>query len=171
MRFEPMTPETLPGAKSLVNSIFPRQGPGERLFFWAWERRDRRTVGLLVRLAGVADLGDFWVALDKDETVVGTIGLYRTRKDAHEAVWLSWFTVAPDERGQGLGGRLLDFAIEQARASGVSYLRLYTGTDPIMAKAQQVYESRGLHVYKTTNLLIARVIYRQLELTGPASPA
>jgi len=57
MRFEPMTPETLPGAKSLVNSIFPRQGPGERLFFWAWERRDRRTVGLLVRLAGVADLG------------------------------------------------------------------------------------------------------------------
>jgi GNAT superfamily N-acetyltransferase len=99
-------------------------------------------VGLLVRLAGVADLGDFWVALGEDEAVVGTIGLYRNRKDAHEAVWLSWFTVAPDERGQGLGGRLLDFAIERARASGVSYLRLYTGTDPIMAKAQQVYESR-----------------------------
>ena len=117
-----------------------------------------------MRLFGVEDLGVFWVALDDADRVVGTAGLYRNRKDAGEALWLSWFTVSPDVRGQGLGGRLLDLAIVQARASGARYLRLYTGSDPIMAKAQDVYESRGLHVYKKINLLVTHIIYRQLAL-------
>jgi hypothetical protein len=47
-------------------------------------------------------------------------------------------------------------------------VRLYTGTDPIMTKAQQVYESRGLRVYKTTNVLVTRILYRQLALGGHA---
>lgn len=164
MRVRSMTAVTLPQAKALVDSIFPRQGPVERMFFWAWSRRDRPVVKVLLAVVGVKDLGDFWVALDDDDGVVGTVGLYRNRKDAHEALWLSWFCVSPELRGTGLGGRLLDFAIERARASGARYLRLYTGDDPIMAKAQHVYESRGLRIYKTLNLIRVRVIYRQLEL-------
>lgn len=32
-------------------------------------------------VAGVTDIGDFWLALNDEGTVLGTVGLYRNRKD------------------------------------------------------------------------------------------
>ena len=165
MQIVPMTSGTVLAAKALVDRTFPRQSPTEHLFFWAWERSGRPTVRFALAVAGVADLGDFWLALDDDGVVLGTVGQYRYRKDSDEAVWLNWYCVSPEARGQGVGARLLDFAIDRARESGARYLRLYTGDDAIMAKAQDVYESRGLRVYETRNRVFYRLIRRQLELT------
>jgi GNAT superfamily N-acetyltransferase len=52
--------------------------------------------------------------------------------------------VAPHERGQGIGKQLLAFSLEEARKTGLPYLRLYTGDDPIEREAQRLYESFGL---------------------------
>ncbi len=165
MRIVPMTRETVHAAKALVDRVFPHQSPTERLFFWAWERRGQPAVRFGLAVAGVTDIGDFWLALNDEGAVLGTVGLYRYRKDSDEAVWLSWYCASPEARGQGVGARLLDFAIDKAKESGARYLRLYTGDDAIMAKAQDVYESRGLQVYETRNRVFYRLVRRQLELT------
>lgn len=97
--------------------------------------------------------------------MLGTVGLYSLRKDSGKAVWLNWYCVSPQARGQGVGGRLLDFVIDRARESGARFLRLYTSDHSLMAKAQDSYESRGLRVYETRNRLFYRLIRRQLEFT------
>jgi GNAT superfamily N-acetyltransferase len=165
MKIVPMTAGTVHKAKALVDLVFPHQTPRERLFFWAWERREQPAVRLVLALAGAVDIGDFWLALDDEGDVLGTVGLYRLRKDSDEAVWLNWYCVSPQARGQGVGALLLDFAIDKARKSSVRYLRLETGDDAIMAKAQDVYEGRGLQVYETRNWVFYQLIRRQLELT------
>lgn len=165
MQVVPMTSQTVHDAKALVDRVFPHQSPTERLFFWAWERRDRPAVRFGLAVAGVTDIDDFWLAVNDAGAVLGTVGLYRYRKDSDEAVWLSWYCVSPEARGQGVGACLLDFVIDKAKESGARYLRLYTGDDEIMAKAQGVYESRGLRVYETRNRVFYRLIKRQLELT------
>jgi len=165
MKIVPMTSQTVHAAKALVDRVFPHQSLTERLFFWAWERRDQPAVRFGLAVAGVTDIGDFWLALNDEGAVLGTVGLYRYRKDSDEAVWLSWYCASPEARGQGVGARLLDFVIDKAKESGARYLRLYTGDDAIMAKAQDVYESRGLQVYETRNRVFYRLIKRQLELT------
>ncbi len=164
MGIVPMSAQTLPQAKALVHRVFGHEGPAGWLFFWAWPHRDRPAARLLLARVGVASLGEFWLAIDDHGRVVGTVGLHRFRRDAREAVWLSWYCVAPESRGLGIGAHLLDYAIEKARESGARFLRLYTGDDPVMAEAQGAYESRGLRVARTYNLVFRRVLQRQLEL-------
>ncbi len=160
-----VTEDTIGAAQALVNRVFPVQSPVEKLFFWTYARRESRSGKLAMRLAGIAEFTALWVALDEENTVVGTTGLYRYRKDAHEAVWLSWFCVAPEARGAGLGGRLLDFTIEQARPTGAKVLRLYTSNLPSEAVAQRLYESRGLTIYRTKNRLFYQHLERERQLT------
>jgi len=117
-----------------------------------------------MRLGRISELRDQWVALDDDGRVLGTTGLYRYRKDAHEAVWLSWFCVAPESRRAGVGGQMLDFTIERARATGATFLRLYTSDVSNEAAAQRLYESRGLNIYQTRNRFFYRLIKREMRL-------
>lgn len=134
------------------------------LFFWGWGNRDRAVIRCLFALVGVADLGPFWVAVDEQGEVIGSVGLHRFRRDAGEAVWLSWYCVAPESRGREIGARLLDHAIARAAESGARFLRLYTGDGEVMARAQDVYESRGLRITKSLNLVVHRLLQRQPEL-------
>lgn len=164
LRIEIMDSATLSEAKALVDRVFPAQGPFERLFPWTFIGRESAFSRAVLRLAGVSELTEFWVAIDDDGTVIGTTGLYRHCKDAHEAVWLSWFCVAPESRGNGLGGRLLDFSIERARRSGADFLRLYTSDTQNEAAAQRLYEGRGLRVYQSRNRILYRLLRRELRL-------
>ncbi len=166
MTIQSMDRSTFPHARALVNRVFPVQTLVERSFFWAWKHRDRRWMQRLLILAGVHSLDDFWVAVDGDGTVVGTTGLHAYARDHEEARWLSWFCVAPEARGRGIGRDLLDFAIRQARERGFRYLRLYTGSDPDEAKAQVLYESRGLREVRRTPKLGFERIDRELELSS-----
>jgi GNAT superfamily N-acetyltransferase len=57
-------------------------------------------------------------------------------------VYLEELYVVPSHRGQGMGGALLDTAIEAARELGANHFELTTGADDIAARA--LYESRKL---------------------------
>jgi ribosomal protein S18 acetylase RimI-like enzyme len=78
-----------------------------------------------------------------------------------EDVYLEELYVAPKRRGHGIGGSLLDTAIETARQMGANHFELTTGEDDRAAIA--LYESR-----KLTNREGApggpRMLYYELDL-------
>ena len=165
IRIEHLERERLSEARKLVWRCFPRQNVFERLSFWAIANHRSPFMRGLMGLAGVADFLDFWGAIDQETgRLLGTTGLYQYIRDAAEAVWLAWFCVAPEARRQGIGSQLLDFAIEEARRTGLQYLRLYTSNRSNEAAAQIVYESRGLEVFAKKWRPFHTVIYRELRL-------
>lgn len=88
----------------------------------------------------------YFVAVDKENRVLGTTGLYQTSKDQAEAVWLGWMSVRPAYRGKGIGQKLLDFSIDEAKKDNVDYLRLFTSTYRGERAAQPLYERAGLKI-------------------------
>lgn len=78
--------------------------------------------------------------------------------------YLEELYVVPEHRGQGIGGTLLDTAIELARKMGADHFELTTGEDDRVARA--LYESR-----KLTNREGApdgpRMLYYELDLPSP----
>jgi GNAT superfamily N-acetyltransferase len=139
---------SLPKARDLVNQIFPHQSPLERISLWLFGKRGTCIYRILSAIAG-ADLLVFWLAEDAQGQALGISGLYCTRKDREEALWLGWYGVHPDARGRGVGGMLLRHAIAEAEAKGANYLRLYTAESEYIEgsdDAQTVYEKYGLKV-------------------------
>ena len=91
-----------------------------------------------------ADLDDptaaytaLWIAVDGD-TVVGSVAL---RELGDNAVELKRMYLRPDQRGRGLGKRLLGVALDWARANGMRSVRL--DTSERMVVAQRLYEANG----------------------------
>jgi GNAT superfamily N-acetyltransferase len=78
-----------------------------------------------------------WVALSGDD-VVGSVAL---REDGGDAVVLKRMYLRPDQRGHGLGKRLLAVALDWARANDVHVVRL--DTSERMVTAQRLYEAHG----------------------------
>ncbi len=166
-------------AKKLVDTVFVCQSPAERISLRLFALKGRRVYRVLSWVFGV-DLLCFWMAVDENNQAVGISGLYSSRKDRTEAVWLGWYAVHPSARGQGVGGALLRHAIQEARATGAAYLRLYTSASELIdgsGDAQAVYEKYGLKVknvkkefggliinHKGIKLLMARKIIRQMSL-------
>jgi len=157
-----MDASTARGVSALVKRVFPFEG---HIFSWVYTTPEGslfRKIGLWV--FGIRKVTVVWAALDDSGNVVGTTGLLRRRIDAGEAFWLAYFCVAPEARGAGIGSRLLDGAIDRAIQDGAGYLRLYTSDVPDEADAQRLYESRGLHVYKTRRLVFYNVLFREKSL-------
>jgi GNAT superfamily N-acetyltransferase len=148
----------------LVNQVFRFQSPSERLFFSALSHKNNPVAQGVIRLFGVKEIVNFWVALGEKKDVLGTTGLYRYIKDQHEALWLAWFCVAPKARGTGMGKKLLSFSVTEAEKVGVRYLRLYTSDDPIESKAQYLYENFGLKEVGRQRKIFHTRIYRELKL-------
>ena len=168
IRIEHLERNRLPDARKLVWRCFPWQTPFERLSFWAIANRRSPIVRRMMTWVGVADILDFWGAIDwQTGTLLGITGLYQYTCDATEAVWLAWFCVDPKARRKGIGSRLLDFSIEQAKRTGRQYLRLYTSDMSNEAAAQILYESRGLEIVARKWRLFYTVIYRELRLDPP----
>jgi predicted N-acetyltransferase YhbS len=82
--------------------------------------------------------GDVLVARDDDGAVVGTVALEPAGDGVFE---LSKMVVAPERRGLGLGRRLIDAAIERARALGGS--SIFLGSNHRLVPAVALYESVG----------------------------
>jgi GNAT superfamily N-acetyltransferase len=160
---EPFSESRRGQAIALVDRVFPSQSLMERLSLRLFATPQQ----WLLKLAGFSD-GRFWLAV-RDDDVVGTVGLYRRREDRSDALWLGWFCVAPEARGEGVGGRLLALAKGEARAADVNYLRLYTSTDPNERAAQDTYERAGLEVVRREQPLLWKFVgverlIRQLDL-------
>lgn len=84
--------------------------------------------------------GSFHVAVDAAGRLVGTVGLLRL--EAQPGAWeLRKMYVHPAARGRGLGGRLLDLALEQVRERGGT--ELYLETAQVLKEAVALYEKRG----------------------------
>lgn len=168
MHIEPLSHETLDDAINLVNKVFPHQRLFERasIGFRGSLAKNSWLYRILFYLAGIAE-ANYWIAIDDDsKKVIGTTGLYSTRKDEGEAYWLGWTCVEPACRGQGIGSKLVDFAIEKARGAGKKFLRLYTSTNPSQATAQILYEKRGFRITGEEKLRGTefKILYRELEL-------
>ena len=150
--------------KSLVDKVFTWQDLPERMTFGVYKRRSNPFARLLMRIGGVSSMGTIWAAINPGGDVCGTTGLYMYKKDEKEAVWLCWFCVDPEHRGQGIGRDLLEFSIEKAKESGKVFLRLYTSDHPSEAAAQELYEKYGLVVVKKKKRGSDTYLYRELKL-------
>jgi len=154
----------IPHAKALVARVFPHQDLTERMSFWAYRYKDNPAAKVLLKLSGYTSLLKYWVALDENDKVCGTTGLYSEKNDFHEAIWLSWFCVDPDMRGRGIGKQLIEFSIETARGYKKKYLRLYTSDDPNEAAAQFLYEKYGFNIVRTEKKRGYTLMYRERAL-------
>lgn len=167
MRIERMDASMAPKVKALVIEVFGAEGWWNSCLYVA-ESQPLPVLGRLwKRLLRLSERPDVWVALDDStQEIIGTIGLYRIKKDHEEALWVWYFCVAPQARGAGAGARLLDYVISQAKARDVLYLRLLTSNVPSEESAQRLYESRGLRIFKTRSALTYKVLLRELDLRG-----
>ena len=156
--------DRIPEAKALVAKVFPYQSFTERISFWVYKHHDNRLMKWLLGLTGSMSVFRYWVALDENNRICGTTGLYTDDDNDHESLWLSWFCVDPDVRGKGIGKQLIEFSIEEARRCGKKYLRLYTSDDPGEAAAQFLYEKYGFGVTRTEKKRGYMLIYREREL-------
>jgi ribosomal protein S18 acetylase RimI-like enzyme len=141
----PLAGSHLQGAAELLDIAFPDFDAGQEL--------RSRHAGRPMVWEATGDTyypGKNWVAIDEDDgRVVGTVGLFTREDDRDEAYWLDWFAVHPEARGRGLGGRMLEFAVDTARNDGKKFLRLNTDDIPLEKAAQHLYESHGLKVVDT----------------------
>lgn len=81
----------------------------------------------------------FWTAW-KDENLLGFAALKQLAPDHGE---VKSMRAAPAARRQGVGRRLLDHIITEARSRGYQRLSLETGTAPLHAPAISLYRSAG----------------------------
>ncbi len=91
-------------------------------------------------LAGLRAPGvSFWTAYDGDE-LVGCVALKRL--DATHAEMKSMRT-APHRVGGGIGSRLVEHVLEQARVAGHGRVSLETGSEEFFAPARRLYARHG----------------------------
>lgn len=172
MRIERMDASMVPKVKALVIEVFGAEGWWNSCLY-AVESQPLPTLGRLwMRIFRLHERPEIWVALDDStQEVIGTIGLYRIKKDHEEALWVWYFCVAAQARGAGAGSKLLDHVIGQAKMRDVRYLRLLTSNVPSEESAQRLYESRGLRIFKTKSALGYKVLFRELDLRTDSGPA
>lgn len=90
-------------------------------------------------------LGRLFV-LTRGQKILGMVSLLFTISTAEggKAAWLEDLIVRPDQRGKGLGTRLLRAAIEWARREGLSRITLLTDGDNV--RARRLYARHGFSV-------------------------
>ena len=87
-------------------------------------------------------VGRIYVARER-KTVVGMVSLLFTVSTAEggRAAWLEDLVVRSEQRKQGIGAKLLEYAISQARVEGV--VRISLLTDMQNERAQVLYRRMG----------------------------
>ena len=137
---KPLTKKTLGSAIKLLGRTFPYEKELPEICLRA--SLNPRPYRKIFAKRGTVGL-KYWTALDRREKVIGMVGLYSYKKDRKEASWLGWFAVSPGCRKHGVGTKLLNFAIYNAKLTGKRYLRLYTSMHPNELESHRLYEERG----------------------------
>jgi ribosomal protein S18 acetylase RimI-like enzyme len=92
----------------------------------------------------------YFISKDPETQVVqAVLGLYKSKEDHKEALWITSLVVNESARGLGLGRALITFAEDYALTHQVSYLRLYTSDEPYMESAQALYDKMGYVITET----------------------
>lgn len=84
----------------------------------------------------VEDYWEVWL-LQKNKEVIGITGLYSLGQV--DELWLGWFGLVPDARGQKLGKKLLKFSERKAKEKGAKILKIEV--DKEQPTAMKFYES------------------------------
>ncbi|HEX5190305.1 MAG TPA: GNAT family N-acetyltransferase [Streptosporangiaceae bacterium] len=98
------------------------------------DRMDRPAAPVLADYRGAIAAGQVWVT---GEPVTAVLVLV----PQHDAMLIDNVAVAPAEQGTGLGRRLMEFAEEQAMASGLRRMTLYT--NEVMTENLAIYARLG----------------------------
>jgi len=132
--FGPARPEDLPQLVELLHILFTQEHE-------LTPDASKQERGLRQILENPS-IGRLYVARD-GARVLGMVNIQRTMSTAEGGPVGSFedFVVRPELRGQGLGARLMRYAIEQCEAEGL--LRLILLTDGDNAGAQRLYEKAG----------------------------
>lgn len=103
----------------------------------------------------------YWVAHAADGSIAASTSVVREWSDWGGGYywWIQSLFIAPDHRGRGLAGRLLDFLADEARAGGALDLRLYAHNTN--RRALEVYRRYGFSVAPYT------IMSRRLAAADP----
>lgn len=127
-------PNDLQGAASLIGRAMnlDEQTYAERVFLQYFE----------AKRVGVDDGRELFV-LPWNEAIIAITGLHHYSWGPPENVWLSWFAVAPEFQGKGLGKMLLQKTCELAKARGYGKMFIETYSSPTFERACRFYNSQG----------------------------
>lgn len=140
----PLEIKYLAQASHLANAIFPSEKILPSEMFEASLNKEK--FKNFIKLEKDIKTLEYFLALDHKENVLGTSGLYSLKTDEKDSYWLGWYCVDEKYRGRGVGKLLLDIAINEAKKRGKRFLKLYTSTNPLEAKAQEIYEKNGFYI-------------------------
>ena len=107
-------------------------------------------------------VGETYV-LDRDGEVIGVIVLYPLGGTAWE---IKNIAIAEDDQGQGLGKKLLAFAIQTARDKGAKTLRIGTGNSSFDQLA--LYQKAGFRIVDVDRGFFTRHPYQPMKENGIA---
>lgn len=109
----------------------------------AREARETFFLHFACKRHGINDGRDYYV-LSQDSSVIGVVGLHHYSWGPPENVWLAWFAVEPETKGQGLSQKMLAFALERARQLAYRKLFVETYSTPEFAAARTFYQKMGM---------------------------
>ena len=131
MNIVPLSKENLEETIKMVNEVFPDDINAE----YNPERSFRIAIKFieepeLLENRQMKKIG-YWIVLsDEGNEVIGVTGLYRRKNDPSDLVWLGWYCIRSDQRGNGLGRKLLEWTIEKARSGGYKLQKIQTKPAP-----------------------------------------
>jgi GNAT superfamily N-acetyltransferase len=148
LRIEPATLDDLPQLADLLMDLFSQERDFE-------PNRDKQMRGLQLILEQ-PNRGRIFV-MRNESRIIAMINLLITISTAEGGfvLLLEDLVVRSDHRGQGYGGRLLDYAEEYAKKKG--FLRITLLTDKPNEKAQHFYLQHG---YVESDMLPFRKYFR-----------
>jgi GNAT superfamily N-acetyltransferase len=158
----PLSKKYLEETVKMVNDVFPYETNTE----WNPERSFLTYINYVEQPESFAKQWvrkiHYWIVLSNTNEVIGVTGLYKTSEDPKDLVWVGWFCVRPNQREKGLGRKLLEWTVEQARIEGYKRLKLYTSTHPNEARAQNLYEKLGfVMIVEEGRRDVYKTIYRE----------
>ena len=143
---DPANLSDVPQLADLLNLLFTQEAD-----FAPDREKQRRGLRLIIESPHV---GMILVAREGDH-VIGMVSLLFTISTAEggRVCWMEDMVVHPDRRGDGLGSRLLQSAVEYARTHGFSRITLLT--DQLNAGAIRFY---GRHGFVESEMTVLRLM-------------
>jgi ribosomal protein S18 acetylase RimI-like enzyme len=114
----------------------------------------------------INDGGNFWICIDDDHRVIGTIALKIFHIHEKTIAYLKRFYLRKEYRGRGIGKNLLDTAISFCRKNTISEIVL--GTNPESDRAIQLFRKAGFHEFELYKDLptFDDQIFMKMEITA-----
>lgn len=88
---------------------------------------------------GIEDGRKYWVA-EADGKIIGLIGWVNT---VEGVFWISWFCVAKNYQGHGIGTELLTFLTDRIKERGADMICAEASSLPMFEAADKMYEDFG----------------------------